>query len=184
MNTRLCECGCGIPTRISTKTDPSKKWIKGQPRRFLKGHNAKVMSWAGKPQARNKERCAKTFVARFWAKIEKCENGCWEWTGVRNWMGYGRVSRAGRITSAHRIAYELSVAAIPDGLSVLHRCDNPPCCNPDHLFVGTVRDNAKDAVAKGRYVVWRWLTEEQKAAIRAARGIVAHERPRSQQGAV
>lgn len=72
----------------------------------------------------------------------------------------------------HRLAYEMCIAPIPRGLHVLHRCDNPPCCNPDHLFLGTIADNNADKVAKGRQMRGTMtpravLTESQVSDIRA-----------------
>jgi hypothetical protein len=84
------------------------------------------------------------------------EAGCWNWQLGRDRVGYGRVKvqmgarESFRTTSAHRYAYELWVGPIPDGMNVLHRCDNPPCCNPGHLFLGTQRDNMADMHNKGR----------------------------------
>lgn len=80
-------------------------------------------------------------------------DACWEWTGARGRHGYGTFYLApirGPVAS-HRIAYGLANGAIPAGLLVLHRCDNPPCCNPAHLWVGTNNDNMLDMVAKGRW---------------------------------
>lgn len=95
---------------------------------------------------------------RFWAKVdrESDPSGCWLWTaGVQNkeW-GYGAfmVHRDGqkRQVRAHRFSYELAYGPIPAGLFVCHRCDNPPCVRPDHLFLGTNADNVRDMVRKKR----------------------------------
>lgn len=85
------------------------------------------------------------------------ETGCLEWTGRLGTKGYGRfdVLLAGHHRSmphlAHRVAYALRHGGVPDGQCVLHRCDNPPCINPDHLFLGTVDDNNKDCARKHRF---------------------------------
>ena len=89
---------------------------------------------------------------RFWPKVKK-SNGCWEWTGWRNWAGYGylgAVRGRGKLLGAHRVSYELNIGPIPHGLHVMHRCDNPPCVRPDHLELGTRSDNMSDAGRKGR----------------------------------
>lgn len=77
-------------------------------------------------------------------------DGCWEWNGPRNKSGYGFFAIEGNSIRAHRYSYERSNGQIPEGLLVCHHCDNPPCVNPDHLFLGTHQDNANDMVAKGR----------------------------------
>lgn len=76
---------------------------------------------------------------------------CWHFCGARNEFGYGRMTFNGRLQVAHRLSYQAFVGPIPDGLSVLHRCDNPSCINPDHLWLGTYSDNRRDCVAKGRH---------------------------------
>jgi hypothetical protein len=75
---------------------------------------------------------------------------CWEWQGTRNKYGYGTLTYDHRTAKAHRIAYTICVGPIPEGMQVLHYCDNPPCINPKHLFLGTVKDNVHDALRKGR----------------------------------
>lgn len=77
---------------------------------------------------------------------------CWEFQGSRSQkMGHGRIALDdGRIRGAHRAAYELAVGPVPDGMCVLHACDNPPCVNPAHLWLGTMADNNHDRSAKGR----------------------------------
>ena len=86
----------------------------------------------------------------FWSKVEKSESGCWLWAGTMASNGYGRFQLDRKSRWAHRVAYQFAVSPIPEGLCVLHRCDNPPCVNPEHLFLGTQQDNLADMVAKGR----------------------------------
>jgi hypothetical protein len=85
--------------------------------------------------------------------------GCWSWAGAtRN--GYGVLGRGGRaegLVYAHRLSWELQHGPIPEGGCVLHRCDNPPCTNPDHLWLGTKADNNRDMAAKGRHVGTRGM---------------------------
>jgi len=101
--------------------------------------------------------------------------GCWEWTACVDSTGYGVIRYLGAGRKAHRVAYETMVAAIPKGMCVCHRCDNPRCCNPAHLFLGTHADNMRDMTAKGRHVPTYCrakLTEAQVLDVRAriARG--------------
>ena len=87
---------------------------------------------------------------RFWAKVCKT-NGCWTWTASKNPHGYGQIRLSGKLTLAHRVSWTIHNGVIPEGLFVLHICDNPPCVRPDHLFLGTQKDNIRDAVAKKRH---------------------------------
>ena len=77
-------------------------------------------------------------------------SGCLEWTRGRDWDGYGLVRVEGRSCRAHRVAWELVNGPIPTGLVVMHRCDNPPCINIDHLVCGTVAENNRDLQLRGR----------------------------------
>lgn len=87
---------------------------------------------------------------RLAGRIKVTPSGCHEFTGTRNPNGYGQLTIQRTVVRAHRVSWIANFGPIPDGLSVLHRCDNPPCINPTHLFLGTQSDNIKDAYAKGR----------------------------------
>lgn len=88
-------------------------------------------------------------VSRFFRRIQ-ITPGCWLWKGGTDRAGYGAYKWAGKKMGAHRASYYIHFETIADGLMVCHRCDNPLCVNPDHLFLGTNQDNMQDMVSKGR----------------------------------
>lgn len=90
------------------------------------------------------------FLSRFWNKVEKTSS-CWEWKAASS-GGYGYISVKGQNTRVSRVSYELHFGKIPQGLYVCHKCDNPGCVRPDHLFLGTALDNARDRDNKGRRI--------------------------------
>lgn len=99
---------------------------------------------------RSKFQHAKPLAERFIEKMEIDPAGCWTWNGSVNANGYGSCWDGERAETASRLSYRLFVSAIPDGLFVLHRCDNPLCVRPSHLFLGTHADNMADRNLKGR----------------------------------
>lgn len=93
----------------------------------------------------------KTTEERFWTKVEIIPfHECWEWIACKR-FGYGRFHTNGKSMSAHRISWQIHSGEIPKGLKVLHRCDNTSCVRPDHLFLGTQKDNVDDMCKKGRH---------------------------------
>lgn len=93
-----------------------------------------------------------TVAQRLAAGLVRMPNGCLEWTRRVKVDGYGQINVAGKAVTTHRLAWELANGPIPEGLGVLHHCDNPPCCDPTHLFLGTQAENNADMYAKDRGV--------------------------------
>lgn len=112
---------------------------------------------------------------RFWSKVNKTRNpfGCWEWTKTSHPFGYGRFGYDKKIYLSHRLSYQIHYGSITSKDCVLHKCDNPSCVNPQHLFLGSRADNAidrtqKNRTLKGSAVTISIFTEQQILDIRAS----------------
>lgn len=110
----------------------------------------------------------KTIEDRFWAKVDRGD-GCWRWTAGCDSSGYGSLKTGQTKVSAHRLSWQLHHGPVPPGQNVLHRCDNPRCVRPSHLFLGTQADNIADMLAKGRGCFDRMSPAERRAC--AAKGL-------------
>jgi hypothetical protein len=113
----------------------------------------------GAPREKKATLCRKCYLEswktpsadNFWPKVRIAgPNDCWLWMAERKKSGYGKIRIAGRQTMAHRVAWTLTHGLIPKGMKICHRCDNPPCCNPSHLWLGTQTENIADMDRKGR----------------------------------
>lgn len=90
-------------------------------------------------------------IEKFWSRVDKkSESECWAWKMSCNSRGYGKFQVGRKTISAHRFSIVASGNEIPDGMFSCHKCDNPPCCNPNHLFIGSSADNQRDMADKGR----------------------------------
>lgn len=174
----FCHCGCGQRTTIADRNHANRGAIKGVPRRFVTGHYARTYH------------SPIPFDERFWSKVDRSggPDACWLWTKGTFNTGYGSVGTGPNshiARGAHCVAWELAYGPIPDGLCILHRCDNRACCNPAHLFLGTRADNTSDMLAKEREArgarLSRKLTEADVLSIRSrvasgeTRASMAHE---------
>lgn len=125
--TELCECGCGLPAPVAPNTRTERGWLKGQVLKRRHGH------WRRTP-----------LPDRFWRRVTKRgDDECWSYRGYFH-RGYGLMSTGPRETKyAHRLAYELAVGPIPDGLELDHLCRNTTCVNPAHLEPVTKAENLR-----------------------------------------
>lgn len=92
----------------------------------------------------------KPLIPRFWSHVDKSQGECWIWTKAKSKRGYGVIQIKYKSVRCHRFSWEIHNGPIPEGLLVCHKCDNPACVRPDHLFLGTHKDNMRDMSAKGR----------------------------------
>ena len=136
----------------------------------------------GRSVVMNEDRIAWTNAKtrRFWSKVAVATaDECWQWTGSKNYKGYGAIRVDGQLYMAHRIAWSLERGTIASGMIVCHHCDRPNCVNPRHLFIGTYADNTRDMYEKGREFIPQYhelgeahcgskLTEDRVRSIRSS----------------
>lgn len=145
-----CECGCGRLTSLITVNDAPRGLVKGEYRRFVRGHNA--------------ESGLSDVDLLMYRVAVGDEESCWEWLGSKDAKGYGTTGGIrGLPGKAHRAVYQVFEGEIPEGMCVLHRCDNPGCVNPNHLWLGTQLENIADRDRKGRGW-WNRGQESRQAA--------------------
>jgi len=110
------------------------------------------------------------------SRIKIADNGCWIWIKGTDRHGYGIVPLNSGVRSSHRLAYKLFCGEITEGLSICHICDNPPCCNPEHLFLGTHAENMQDALQKNRFphraTAWAASVESRKIPRKVAEEVI------------
>jgi len=150
-----------------------------EPRTCL--HCCAEIAWAKRDHPeryRRKRFCSKACIkrhkelrvpagARFWSMVEEVASGCWLWMGKRSRDGYGWFSASGMQVRAHRFAWQMEHGPIAPGMFICHRCDNPQCVRPAHLFSGTPQENVDDKIKKGRARIGE-LSESGRAAISVA----------------
>ncbi len=110
-------------------------------------------TWLKCPRAAPRHHLTQSVADRLFSRADKSggPDACWPWMALRDKYNYGRIVIKRRHYRAHRIAYQISKPGLVDGLCVCHKCDNPPCVNPAHLFIGTNLDNRMDSVKKARH---------------------------------
>lgn len=133
------ESACSVATCHDTAV--KRGWCNAH---YLRWHRHGDVNAPVHPSLHNK-----SVMERFWTAVDT-SGTCHVWTRYRDPHGYGQVRFNGRLAQAHRVAWELAQGPIPTDLQVLHRCDNPPCCRVDHLFLGDPAANVQDMDAKGR----------------------------------
>jgi hypothetical protein len=118
-----------------------------------------------------------TLAQRFWSKVDPAPSQCcWEWTACKNNYGYGKVWFNTKQLLAHRVAYTLAKGEIPKGFVVRHTCDNPACCNPDHLILGTHADNTADMIKRQRNCTFKG-EQNGKAKLTAKQAMEVYNSP-------
>lgn len=130
-----CHCGCGEKPNLARQTETARGYKKGEPLRYISGHATR----------------GHTISDIFWQHVTKEDaDKCWLFRGTLWPHGYGQMKYRRKKYFAHRVSYEIHYGPLARDQRVLHKCDVPQCCNPNHLFAGTQADNVADMIQKGR----------------------------------
>lgn len=178
METQKClTCLIDLPLNKFSRSYARGKYYGYKKKCNLCGYNkyyrgkkyGKRFKWESATQEEKIEQTKKIFDSH----VIKNKEGCWDWIGCRDKNGYGFMTYEKHHKNGHRISWFLTHGEFPEDKLVLHKCDNPPCTNPDHLFLGTPKDNHRDMVLKGRQIIKRGqdckfskLTEEDVKEIK------------------
>lgn len=144
---------CKICHRIRCKKweEKNKEKIIGYWKKYNYKRVKKICEICGNEFVRNGTENGCSISCRLLNNINKNENGCWEWRRSINARGYGQINFKRKPKETHRVSYMTFKGEIPAGFCVLHTCDNRKCINPDHLYIGTKKDNARDMLNRNRH---------------------------------
>jgi hypothetical protein len=141
------DCGANVTVPLGQNVKQCLRCGEQVPR----GSNYRTKKYCCRPCYHAHRHSEEKQLENFWARIDKnAPNGCWVYKGFRNRDGYGGINLLGHYL-AHRLTWTLAKGPIPEGMHALHTCHNPPCCNPDHLYLGADLENARDRREAGRH---------------------------------
>lgn len=140
---------CGIECEWVKHTNRCRKCVSDKQNEWQRKKKNRLCVYCNQPytpKGPNKECSPRCQIMNNIKDVE----GCWEWQRTISKMGYGKTRYLGKDETTHRVSFMVFKGEIPEGMNVCHSCDNRKCCNPDHLWIGTTKDNVQDCIRKGR----------------------------------